>query len=198
MPQADKIWAISVFFVDPALVRRQPRAAVANLARVVTRVRPTLRLQLQPPSNFVYSSTKTKQPAFVFQMNRPGYNSISVDTEGRKRAARATYKREWRAQNAAAAAAAAASASSPASSSPAAAASPADASPGAGRSLEDEDGYHIGDLLQQNKSRDDIKARMAAATVAKKAKAAAKRAAAALPAPGTRRSPACCPLLTLI
>ena len=95
-------------------------------------------------------------------------------------------------------------ASSPASSSPAAS-SPAAASPGAGvdiRSLEDEDGYHIGDLLQQtNKSRDDIKARMAAATVAKKAKAAAKRAAAALPAPGTRRSPACCsrfPLLTLI
>ena len=101
-------------------------------------------------------------------------------------------------------AAAAASASSPASSSPAAA-SPAAASPGAGiRSLEDEDGYHIGDLLQQtNKSRDDIKARMAAATMAKKAKAAAtsKRAAAALPAPGTRCSPACCsrfPLLTLI
>jgi len=96
----------------------------------------------------------------------------------------------------------ASAASSPASSSPAAA-SPAAASPGAGiRSLEDEDGYHIGDLLQQtNKSRDDIKARMAAATVAKKAKAAAKRAAAALPAPGTRRSPACCsrfPLLTLI
>ena len=84
-------------------------------------------------------------------------------------------------------------ASSAASFSPAAA-SPAAASPGAGiRSLEDEDGYHIGDLLQQtNKSRDDIKTRMAAATVAKKAKAAAKRAAAALPAPGTRRSPACC------
>ena len=86
----------------------------------------------------------------------------------------------------------------------ASAASPAAASPGAGvdiRSLEDEDGYHIGDLLQQNKSRDDIKARMAAATVAKKAKAAAKRAAAALPAPGTRRSPACCsrfPPLTII
>ena len=124
-------------------------------------------------------------------------NSIASDA-----AARATYKREWRAQNAAAAAAADASASSPASSSPAAA-SPAAASPGAGiRSLEDEDGNHIGDLLQQtNKSRDDIKARMAAATVAKKAKAAAKRAAAALPAPGTRRSPACCsrfPLLTLI
>ena len=117
--------------------------------------------------------------------------------------AKAQYDKERRAQNAAAAAAAAASASSPASSSPAAA-SPAAASPGAGvdiRSLEDEDGYHIGDLLQQNKSRDDIKARMAAATVAKKAKAAAKRAAAALPAPGTRRSPACCsrfPPLTII
>ena len=86
----------------------------------------------------------------------------------------------------------------------ASAASPAAASPGAGvdiRSLEDEDGYHIGDLLQQNKSRDDIKARMAAANAARSATAAAKRAAAALPAPGTRRSPACCsryPLLTLI
>ena len=87
-------------------------------------------------------------------------NSIASDA-----AARAQYKKEWRAQNAAAAAAAAASASSPASSSPAA------ASPAA--------------------------AGLAAAREAK----AAKRAAAVLPAPGTRRSPACCsrfPLLALI
>ena len=128
----------------------------------------------------------------------------STETHRLRAAAKAQYERERRAQNAAAAAAAADSASSPASSSPAAA-SPAAASPGAGvdiRSLEDEDGYHIGDLLQQtHTNRADVKARMAAATVAKKAKAAAKRAEAALPAPGTRRSPACCsrfPLLALI
>ena len=88
----DNTFFIFVFFVDPALVRRQPRlprAAVSNLARVVPRVRPTLRLQVQLPSNFVYNSTKPGQPTFVFQMNRPGYFSMSVKTElleGRKRA----------------------------------------------------------------------------------------------------------------
>ena len=125
---------------------------------------------------------------------------MSVKTEGRKRTAKAQYERDRRAQNAAAAAAAAASASSPASSSPAA------ASPGAGvdiGSFKDEDGNLLSVLLtHRKKSRAEIKAasiaRVAAATVAKKAKA---RAEAALPVPGTRRSPACCsrfPPLTLI
>ena len=123
-------------------------------------------------------------------------------------AAKAQYDKERRAQNAAAAAAAAASASSPASSSPAAA-SPAAASPGAGvdiGSFKDEDGNLLSVLLpHEKKSRADTKApssdRTAAATAARLAKAAAKRAEAALPAPGTRRSPACCsrfPLLALI
>ena len=120
-------------------------------------------------------------------------------------AARAERDKERHARNAAATAAAAASASSPASSSPAAA-SPAAASPGAGvdiGSIEDEDGNLISVLLtHETNSRAEIKAasiaRVAAATVAKKAKA---RAEAALPVPGTRRSPACCsrfPPLTLI
>ena len=99
-----------------------------------------------------------------------------------------------------------ASTSSPASSSPAAA-SPAAASPGAGvdiRSLEDEDGNPISVLLpHEKKSRAEIKAiSFARAAAAREAKAAKReRAEAALPAPGTRRSPACCsrfPLLTLI
>ena len=119
-------------------------------------------------------------------------------------AAKAQYDKERRARNAAAAAAAGASASSPASSSPAAA-SPAAASPGAGiRSLEDEDGNPISVLLpHEKKSRAEIKAiSFARAAAAREAKAAKReRAEAALPAPGTRRSPACCsrfPLLTLI
>ena len=94
-------------------------------------------------------------------------------------AARAQSERERRAQNAAAAAAGA-SASSPACSSPAAA-SPAAASPGADvdiGSIEDEDGNLLSVLLpREKKSRAEIKAasiaRVAAATVAKKAKAAA-------------------------
>jgi len=117
-------------------------------------------------------------------------------------AARAQYERERRAQNAAAAASSA-SASSPASSSPAA------ASPGAGvdiGSFVDDDGYRLGNLVKRTiKSRAEIKAASiasaAAATAARLAKAATKRAEAALPAPGTRRSPACCsrfPLLALI
>ena len=99
-----------------------------------------------------------------------------------------------------------ASTSSPASSSPAAA-SPAAASPGAGvdiRSLEDEDGNLLSVLLpHEKKSRAEIKAiSFARAATAREAKAAKReRAEAALPAPGTRRSPACCsrfPLLALI
>ena len=125
-------------------------------------------------------------------------------------AARAERDKERHARNAAAAAAAAASASSPASSSPAA------ASPVAGvdiGSIEDEDGNLLSVLLpHEKKSRAEIKAasiaRAAAAQAASIARAAAareakaaKRAEAALPAPGTRRSPACCsrfPLLALL
>ena len=128
-------------------------------------------------------------------------NSIASDA-----AARAQYERERCARNAAAAAAAGASASSPASSSPAAA-SPAAASPGAGvdiGSFKDEDGNLLSVLLpHEKKSRAEIKAiSFARAATAREAKAAKReRAEAALPAPGTRRSPACCsrfPLLTLI
>ena len=135
------------------------------------------------------------------RMNMPTRKSIASEA-----AARAQSERERRAQNAAAAAAAAASASSPASSSPAAA-SPAAASPGAGvdiRSLEDEDGNLLSVLLpHEKKSRAEIKAiSFARAATAREAKAAKReRAEAALPAPGTRRSPACCsrfPLLALI
>ena len=72
--------------------------------------------------------------------------------------------------------------------------------------MEDEDGNLLSVLLpHEKKSRAEIKAaataKAAKATVALRAKAAAKRAEAALPAPGTRRSPACCsrfPLLALI
>ena len=132
----------------------------------------------------------------------------SSETHRLQAAAKAQYDKDRRAQNAAAAAAAGASSSSPASSSPAAA-STAAASPGAGvdiGSIEDEDGNLISVLLtHETNSRADIKApsnnRTAAATAARLAKAATKRAEAALPAPGTRRSPACCsrfPLLALI
>ena len=129
-------------------------------------------------------------------------NSIASDA-----AARAERDKERHARNAAAAAAAAASASSPASSSPAAA-SPAAASPAAMEigtgSFEDEDGNLLSVLLpHEKKSRAEIKAiSFARAATAREAKAAKReRAEAALPAPGTRRSPACCsrfPLLALI
>ena len=133
--------------------------------------------------------------------NTPTRKSIASDA-----AARAERDKERHARNAAATAAAAASASSPASSSPAAA-SPAAASPGAGvdiGSIEDEDGNLLSVLLpHEKKSRAEIKAiSFARAATAREAKAAKReRAEAALPAPGTRRSPACCsrfPLLTLI
>ena len=138
-------------------------------------------------------------------MNRSGYNSTSVDSAERKRIAR----NERQAASRAAAnqrAAEASAASSPASSSPAAA-SPAAASPGAGvdiGSFKDEDGNLLSVLLpHEKKSRAEIKAiSFARAAAAREAKAAKReRAEAALPAPGTRRSPACCsrfPLLTLI
>ena len=168
----DNTFFIFVFFVDPALVRRQPRlprAAVSNLARLRPRMHPASAPAALPPhalcrqtfftASYSRASTMPKQ-----KQKTQTRNSIASDA-----ADRAQYERERRAQNAAAATAAA-SASSPASS-----------------------------------SRAEIKAasiaRAAAASEASRAKAAAKRAEAALPAPGTRRSPACCsrfPLLTLI
>ena len=112
---------------------RLPRAAIANLARLRPRMHPASTPATPPPlllqSPFTEGLPLPIHFKFTLQMS-------SQRSAYRDATARATYERDRRAQNAAAAAAAAVSASSPASSTPAA------ASPGAGvdiGSIEDEE-----------------------------------------------------------